>query len=283
MSSSGNKLKIKTLPSYDDENCVSPIVIPEAVQGEEKFPYVPDDSSKKNYSNLQEYLIKLDKYLKFLHDKIKVGSSVLEEWDSSKPDSTGVQTKNLADGAITDAKIMPYNSETELGGLSRDKIKDGAIDSAKIANGSIQGADIAGGTITRSNLNNGIFTPYLIGTTESMSYGEVYDVSQYSFLLLCIGTKERESENSSTFRSTRILATTLIPLLPNLSGENNILNNVDHEACYRDINYLYAVQLHIYLDENNKKKCQLRINSKTAINGQAVPGYDDKGILFGIK
>lgn len=135
----------------------------------------------------------------------------IQKYDANKSGS-GIQTDRIADGAITDAKILPYRLKEGsttgeyVGGISGDKIKNGAI--------------------TREKIASDAFAPELIARSEKTSVwsanttvpeNEWADLSSdYHYLILGIATKENGV----------ILATTFIPICPFLSlsgtvGEDN--------------------------------------------------------------
>lgn len=299
----GNKLKIKTLPTPVEGLYVTPVVTPEAVQGEGSFPELPDGSAS-GVEDLKTYLEKLENYLKDLKDAIddRVVNIELPEWDSSNPTTTGVQTKNIADKAITDAKVMPYNSETDLGGLSGDKIKNNAITSEKIHNNTIQIEDLAFDPFpeavllgeVQDNLSSPTETNGTSGYSRKLSSkfsicgqdGKIDDSTKWTdfrCLVLGIGIIKSRSDNRS---EKRLLQTTIVPvnwILNNLTldtNESKIQSGYNHATITRLVDEeLYA---HLYTGTTSTD-FSLQIQSEYQYSSGVSGNSHGYAVLWGIK
>ncbi len=288
----GNKLKIKTLPTPVEGLYVTPVVTPEAVQGD-SIPNLPDNSAI-DAKDLKAYLDKLEHYLADLKSKLdnRVVKIELPEWDSNKPTTTGVQTKHIADGAITNDKILSQkeiqkDGQTVLvGGISGEKIMKESITNDKIVpysngRGGIHGAKIQDNTISldkvmfggidliasdyegKSNEDRVSFTETINGesvTTWWATEEEDKDIENYRILFLCVG-QEGGAEGST------ILATTIIPLACKEDSTNvfscRYTESTDHTG------FSYIARGKILKDTNNKKHvyicCESYLNHCRAV------------------
>lgn len=267
------------------------------VNDQVSYPVTTDEGVElSSGETLKEFITKITKNFNWMGNntvtknhlqKESVTDEKISKYKSSVAGS-GIQTASIADGAITDAKILPYKlksgSSTEyVGGLSGNKIKDGAITNEKISGG-ISGSKIEDGTITLEKTTFGqidlIYSGVPVGENNKVS---VTGLDQYRCLILGVtngGPSTVDSRGNPNGGS--ILATIMIPLIR--ESEDTFFyrpfTNI-HQAFFPDIKENGTGSWHTYsasfqFDSNSTSSGKVWL---AEITGASYSGL----VLFGIK